>query len=371
MHLRSEDREIAKVSVAGELPTCLNVHTLQGCLRGTLACEEVARAQGHLSTCSECSRMWSEAAAQVVAADTSEVSRRLPAPLRAAVRQGAAPRRARFEQRELIAAGGTALVYRGYDRRAKCWVAIKRLKPWLLQDTPELLSRFAREARILRQLVHPNIVRLLGMLPDAQSPGIVLEYVEGGSLRQRLKVEQRLPLQQALAIALELADALSRAHHLGVIHRDIKPDNVLLGADGAPRLTDFGLARFVEQGTSLSRGVVGTVAYLSPEALWGRPLDSRADLWGLGALLFEMIAGRRAFEAEVPGAVIGAILHQPVPDLARLRPDAPGAVVQLVERLLHKDRALRPRCAREVGAELDALLQRSRAQAAGWPSAPR
>lgn len=260
----------------------------------------------------------------------------------------------RFLQGELIASGGTALVYQGYDRRMGTRVAIKRIKPWLLAEHPELAARLAREARILRRIAHPNIVKLVATV-QRSSPGIVLEYVAGGSLRQRLAAEGKLPLRSALEITLELADALARAHHQGIIHRDVKPDNVLLAEDGSPRLTDFGLARFVDQRTALSEGVVGTVAYLSPEALWGRPLDARADLWALGALLFEMIAGRRAFGGEVPGAVIAAILHQPAPDLAQCCPGTPRPVVELVQRLLDKDRSRRPRSARQLGAELESL----------------
>jgi serine/threonine protein kinase len=355
-----------------ETPTCLDLETVAGFTAGTLAGPEFERAEAHLSGCRDCFRILTEAkpAAHVLAPASAACRAQRPEPSPASESAGPRAPCTRFEQLELIASGGMAVVYRGHDHRTGRDVAIKRLKPWLVLDNPELVVRFAREAELLARLNHPNIVRLIGTLPDPRSPGIVMEYMGGGSLRRHLAGE-RWPLRAALALVLELSDALARAHHLGIIHRDIKPENVLLADDGTARLTDFGLARQIDQSQSLSTGVVGTIEYLSPEALWGRTLDQRADLWGLGLLLFELIASRRPFHADSPGALIAAILHQPLPDLLLLRPELPLPVVELVARLLDKDRDRRLPSARQLGVELDALLNQSSLEAPLGRTLPR
>ncbi|MCI0397559.1 MAG: serine/threonine protein kinase, partial [Chloroflexi bacterium] len=155
----------------------------------------------------------------------------------------------RFVQEELLATGGHGEVYRGRDRLTGELVAIKRLRPAMITKDSDLVTRFWREGEVLRQLGHPNIVRLLAMFEQDGQRHIVMEYVPGGSLRHLLDKTPQLPVERGLDIALELADALSRAHHLNIIHRDLKPENVLLAADGTPRLTDFGTARLLRADT--------------------------------------------------------------------------------------------------------------------------
>jgi predicted ATPase len=225
------------------------------------------------------------------------------------------------------------------------------------------------EAEVLRRLDHPNIVRMIASVTDGAEHQIVMEYMGGGSLRSLLRIERRLHYMRAATIMLELTDALSRAHHLGVIHRDIKPENVLLTKDGTPKLGDFGLALMVDAGLSTSSGMLGTIAYLSPEALDGQIVDARTDLWALGIMLFEMITGRRPFEAPLPAALVTAILHQPTPDLEALCPDTPIELLDLVYRLLEKDRRQRIASARQVGAELEAIT-RSTGKTRLWVEAP-
>jgi serine/threonine protein kinase len=213
----------------------------------------------------------------------------------------------RFEIGALIGEGGMGEVYHGLDIQTGQAVAIKTIRLALVAS-PGLVERFAREGEALRQLNHPNIVKVLATPEQAGQRYIVTEYVDGGSLRELLDAGPQLPVERTLEIALELADALTRAHHLGIIHRDVKPANVLLAEDGTPYLTDFGLARVGESNITETGAFVGTIAYLSPEACKGKVLDERTDIWAFGTMLFEMLAGQLPFEEDNLGAAIMAIL---------------------------------------------------------------
>lgn len=265
--------------------------------------------------------------------------------------------RERFELGELIAEGGMGDVYSGLDLQTGERVAIKCVRADHACDHPDSQERFVREAEILGKLEHPNIVRRIAVVEMGQRWHIVMEYVPGGSLREALRVSPRLPLQQVLRIVLEVADALARAHHLGIVHRDLKPENVLLAADGTPKLSDFGLARGLEPSITRSGVLLGTLAYVSPEALGELAVDERADLWSLGVILFEMLSGERPFRGHSMSAVLSAILHQPPPLVAELRPEVPPALEELLQRLLRKDPAKRVPSARQVGAELEAIAR--------------
>src|SRR6266545_324146 len=254
--------------------------------------------------------------------------------------------RKRYVVEERLAEGGQGEVYRGRDQLTGQIVAIKWLKTELADRHPDLVARFVREGAVLRRLQHPNIVGILDTFEQAGRYAIVMEYVPGGSLRALLEQARRLPLEQVLTLGLELADALSRAHHLGIIHRDLKPENVLLAADGTPRLTDFGMARWEQDVTALTQSgtLFGSPAYMSPEAVRGEELDARSDVWSLGVLLYELLAGRRPFE----GAQI-------TPVLRHYRPDVPPALVDLLGRMLLKERTRRLSSMRQVAAELEAI----------------
>jgi tRNA A-37 threonylcarbamoyl transferase component Bud32 len=265
----------------------------------------------------------------------------------------------RYELTELIAQGGMGEVYRGVDRQTGARVAIKRLKTEAQGPADgELLARFTREAETLRRLDHPNIVKMLAIVQHGDQHSIVMEYVGCGSLRRELLRQNALPQMEALLLTLEVAEALAQAHRSRVIHRDIKPENVLLADDGSVRLSDFGLARMGDRGFTAPGAVLGTVAYLSPEILWGHEVDERTDLWSLGVMLFEMLSGVRPFVASSPGATLTAILQQPVPSLWDVCPEAPPGLVQLVARLLEKDRERRIGSASEVSREIEAILER-------------
>ncbi len=263
----------------------------------------------------------------------------------------------RYQTERLLEVGGYGEVYLGHDSVTGQAVVVKRLKPELVAEDPALVARFVREAQALRQLNHPNIVTILATLEQDGERRIVMEYVPGGTLRDLLEQEGPLPYERSLAIMLELADALSRAHHLNIIHRDLKPDNVLLAADGTPRLMDFGMARLTQDDARLTQPgmIVGSPAYLSPEALRGEELDARSDIWSFGVLLYELLAGRPPFEGQQLMTVLSNILHAPVPDITDVRSDVPPALANLLRRMLTRDREERIASMRLVAAELEAI----------------
>jgi serine/threonine-protein kinase len=263
----------------------------------------------------------------------------------------------RFALLDLLSIGGHSEVYFGRDQETGQRVAIKRLKPALtVQDHAEV-SRFLREGELLGQLKHPNIVRVLATVASEGQYYIVMEYVPGGSLRNLLDTRPQLPLSQALTIGLELADALTRTHHLGIIHRDLKPANVLIAEDGTPRLTDFGLAGLMRTDVRLTQvgTVMGSPAYMSPEACKGEAVDSRSDIWSLGIVLYEIIAGFSPFYSDRITAVLLGILNTPTPDITRHRSPLPRALIDLLNQMLAKNPALRPATIRQVAAELELI----------------
>lgn len=287
-------------------------------------------------------------------------ARQLPSPdtLEAEVPVTTLPPEERYAVDEQLAVGGQGEVFRGRDRSNDEPVIVKRIRGELVSD-PEQVARFVREGEALRQLNHPNIVRMLDAFEHEGQHCIVMEYVPGGSLRDLLDAEagELLTLDRALEIALELADALGRAHHLGIVHRDLKPENVLLAADGTPRLTDFGVARLERDDSHLTRtgAFLGSPAYMSPEALRGETLDGRSDIWSFGVLLFEMLTGRRPFDGERVTQVLVSILNDPAPSLSTFRADVPAPLAALVRRMLVKNREARIHSMRLVAAGLEAI----------------
>jgi serine/threonine-protein kinase len=215
-------------------------------------------------------------------------------------------------EQNLLGRGGMGNVYRGVNSQTGEAVAIKVLKPEIVASDADLVTRFVREGQALRQLNHPNIVKMLAASEQDGQHYLVMEYVSGGSLHDLIAGAGPLPVSRVLEIALDLADALTRAHRLNIIHRDLKPPNVLLAADGTPRLTDFGLAPQLDGPRTTQTGMImGTVDYLSPEGCEGQPLDERADIWSFGVILFEMLSGERPFKGDSLLTTLTAILRQP------------------------------------------------------------
>ncbi len=248
----------------------------------------------------------------------------------------------RFEigdpKRALIQHGGMGDVYRGTDTHTGQTVAIKVLQADVIASAPNLVARFIREGQALSQLQHPNIVKMIAAIESEGLQYLIMEYVEGGSLRDLLAERGFLPVARTLEIGIALSNALTHAHRRGIIHRDMKPTNVLLAEDGTARLTDFGVAHVASSARLTKTGMrLGTINYYSPEACNGETLDERADIWGLGVMLYEMLAGERPFTGKTIGDTLVAVLTQPVPDLPVHCIDASNTLFNLIYNMLEKN----------------------------------
>jgi eukaryotic-like serine/threonine-protein kinase len=264
---------------------------------------------------------------------------------------------------EPIGQGGMGEVYRARDTRLDRTVAIKILPPHVGDDAG-LKDRFTREAKALAALSHPHICPVFDVGQHEGIDYLVMEHLEGETLAARLS-GRALPFDQALRYAIEIADALDKAHRKGIVHRDLKPGNIMLTTSGA-KLLDFGLAKWrptsrvagpgasaVSSGSLTAEGaIVGTLNYMSPEQLEGREIDTRTDLFAFGAVLHEMVTGRRAFEGSTQPSVVAAIMGSHPPVLSSLEPMSPPALDQLVQRCLAKDPDDRWQTARDVHEQL-------------------
>lgn len=231
-------------------------------------------------------------------------------------------------------------------------VAIKRLRAELTAD-PRHRERLRNEARIAVQLDHPAIVHVYDLLCEDGIDHIVMEYIAGPSL-STLRGRGALAIAHVVQIARELADALDHVHSRGIIHRDLKLENVLTTCDGRPKLNDFGIARSAECVNDPSE-IVGTPRAMSPEQVRGEPVDRRSDLFSLGILLYELVAGTSPFAADSHAQTMQRVLLHHPPSLAVEQPEVPLSLAALFDHLLSKDPARRPQSAREVAARLRAL----------------
>jgi eukaryotic-like serine/threonine-protein kinase len=294
-----------------------------------------------------------------------------------------------------LGAGGMGEVYRARDTRLGRSVAIKVLAA----DTgssPDLRARFEREARTISQLHHPNICTLHDVGREGTTDFLVLEYLEGQTLADRLATEVP-PLDETLAIAGQVAEALARAHQAGVVHRDLKPGNIMLLPGGAPRrpvvkLLDFGLAGLADRPATVMAGeltitgsgpltargtVLGTLPYMAPEQVEGKAADPRSDIWAFGCVLYEMLTGRRPFAGETEASLIGAILERQPTPIPAITPAVPRSLVRLVDACVVKDAAGRLQSAHDARLALawaasetaDAPGSSSRRPAGPWLAA--
>ncbi|WP_327678380.1 protein kinase domain-containing protein [Kitasatospora sp. NBC_00458] len=258
----------------------------------------------------------------------------------------------RYELVEVLGVGGMATVWRGVDHVLGRQVAVKVLNGGLADD-PRFAERFGREAQHAAMLVHPRIVMVFDSGVDHGSPYIVMELVQGRSLAALLAQRPGLPVEQAVGIAAAVCEGLAVAHGAGLVHRDIKPGNIMITDDGGVKVVDFGIARAgSSHNLTQTASVLGTAAYLSPEQATASPLDGRTDLYAVGCVLTEMLTGAPPFTAETPVAI--AYRHvgeQPLPPSAR-RPGLPPALDAVVLRLLAKNPADRPADAAAARAEL-------------------
>ena len=245
-----------------------------------------------------------------------------------------------------------ATVYRALDPSSNREVAIKVLPPEMLHNLVTR-ARFKRELKLIASLEHPAIVPVYDVGEDNDQPFFVMRYMSGGSLAAMIKRE-RFSLSDAAVIIERLASALDHAHSKGIIHRDIKPDNVLFDAGNNPYLSDFGVAKFAETAVSATgREVMGTPAYISPEQARGENVDHRADIYGLGAILYEMLSGERPYPGETVIGVAVQHLNDPIPDILKVRPDLPVEVDAIIKTAMAKDKQKRYNTALELALALN------------------
>ena len=269
-----------------------------------------------------------------------------------------------------LGAGGMGEVYKATDTRLDRTVAIKVLPEHVAAD-PDLKQRFEREARTVAALNHPHICTLHDIGNQDGIDFLVMEYLDGQTLAQRLE-KGALPLDQALQVAIEIADALDKAHRQGIVHRDLKPANIMLTKAGA-KLLDFGLAKLkpTEQAGGLSAlptqpanltqegAILGTFQYMAPEQLEGQEADARTDIFAFGAVVYEMVTGRKAFEGKSQASLIGAILRDDPPSITMLQPISPPALDPIVKTCLAKEPDARWRSIGDVGRQLQTIASGS------------
>ncbi|HET9383909.1 MAG TPA: protein kinase [Gemmatimonadales bacterium] len=246
----------------------------------------------------------------------------------------------RYDVKEILGAGGMGVVYRAFDRELQEPVAIKTLKPEAMAGGAAL-ERFKQEIRLARKIAHRNVVRTYDLGEQNGMYYLTMEYVEGTSLKQLIASRGRLPVEVTLTVGKQLCRALEVAHAEGVIHRDIKPQNIVVDPTGFLKVMDFGIARLADpqQGKGLTEAgtAIGTPDYMSPEQLSGLELDPRSDLYAAGVVLFECLTGRLPFEAETTWALIAKHLEEEPPDPRMTNPDVPGALAVVILRAMAKN----------------------------------
>ena len=258
----------------------------------------------------------------------------------------------RYEVKEIIGAGGMGVVYRAFDRELQEPVAIKTLKPEALAGGPAALERFKQEIRLARRIAHRNVVRTYDLGEQNGMYYLTMEYVEGTSLKQLIVSRGKLPVAVTLTVGKQLCRALEVAHAEGVIHRDIKPQNMVVEPSGFLKVMDFGIARLANppQGKGLTEAgtSIGTPDYMSPEQLSGAELDPRSDLYAAGVVLFECVTGRVPFEAETTWALVAKHLEEETPDPRRFNADVPPPLAAVIVKAMAKNPADRYTTATEM-----------------------
>ena len=257
-----------------------------------------------------------------------------------------------------VGTGGMSTVYRAFDATLERRVAIKLMHRDIAADSDQL-ERFRREARAVAQLSHPHIVGVIDAGEDEGRPYIVFEYVEGETLKDRIRRLGRLPVDEAIAYAIEIARALGAAHGRGIVHRDVKPQNVLVDEEGSAKVTDFGIARSMDDSGLTAEGrVLGTTDYVSPEQALGHDVNGQSDIYSLGIVLYEMLTGDVPFHGENQVAVAMKHVREDLPDVQRRRPEVSAGLAAILDRMTAKDLKKRYPDALSLQADLEEALAR-------------
>ncbi len=262
----------------------------------------------------------------------------------------------RYRLEARIGAGGMSTVYRALDETLERRVAIKLMNREVATDSDQL-ERFRREARAVAQLSHPHIVGVIDASEDEGRPYIVFEYVEGETLKERIRRLGRLPISEAVAYAIEIARALGVAHARHIVHRDVKPQNVLVDEEGSAKVTDFGIARTLdEEGLTVDGRVLGTTDYVSPEQALGQPVTGQSDLYSLGIVLYEMLTGEVPFRGESQVAVAMKHVREQLPDVQVKRHEVSAALASVIDTATAKHQEDRYADDAELIADLEDVL---------------
>lgn len=251
--------------------------------------------------------------------------------------------------------GGMGVVFKAWEESLQRFVAIKMLGDQLVNDE-NLVARFLREARSVADLNHPNLVQVFAVDTHEGRPYFVMEFVEGESLKELIRTSEKIHPKRALTLIKEVASGLSVAHEKGVVHRDIKPDNIMLTKHGGVKVVDFGIARVDDQATKLTATgmAIGTPSYFSPEVCKGLGVDKRTDIFSMGVVFFEMLTGETPFSADSPLELMNKVVKEEVPDVALLNPEIDEQVRMILYHMLEKQQEDRYQDFREVIADIDA-----------------
>jgi serine/threonine-protein kinase len=356
--------------------TQCSIARLEAALAGTLSAGDETALQRHLETCEACftalenmagGTTWCQEAAALLAADDLDAD--MPTVdewsevdfvvehLDPTDEPNVLGRLGGYDVLEVLGRGGMSVVLKGFDRELKRYVALKVLAPHLAQS-PAAKKRFAREAQAAAAVVHPHVLAIHQVQPHARLPFLVMPLVAGESLAQRLASRGTLELTEVLRIGMQAAAGLAAAHQQGLVHRDVKPANILLEGDVERAvLMDFGLARAADDASLTRYGIIaGTPEYMSPEQAQGEAVDGRSDLFGLGCVIYQMASGVSPFRSDTLVATLRRLVDEPPQALAALNPELPPWFVAIVERLLEKDPARRFSSAKEVTALLEGCL---------------
>ena len=261
----------------------------------------------------------------------------------------------RYQIIEELGKGGMGRVYKVLDTRIKEKIALKLIRRDLCPDK-ETVERFSNELKFARKIRHKNVCQMFDLGEAEGTHYITMEYVPGEDLKNMIRMSGQLGTATAIAVARQVSEGLEEAHKLGVVHRDLKPQNIMIDRDGKARIMDFGIARSLEgQGITRAGTIIGTPEYMSPEQVEGREVDQRSDIYSLGVILYEMLTGRVPFEGDTPFTVGVKIRSETPRDPKEFNPQVPPDLSRLVLKCLEKDRQARYQDASEVHEELEKI----------------